>query len=479
MARSRRSLDTAPLMSATRSMPSRTRLTSCRTNPAIMSTTAGRWIGSSLPTAPKSIRPNDPSDRTKTLPGWGSAWKKPCFSTCWSADRSRLSARAPPIGGRGRQLVGVGRREALEALLDQHTPGAQLGVHLGDPDPGAVAVAEHDGHFGHGVGLAQVIELVPQALGELAEDLPRSHATPEGSTAFGQSGHVGERRQVPLDDPLDVGPLDLDDHGLTRMKPGPVGLADRGGRERLPVEVGEHGVDRVAELGLEHRLDVLGGLSGHAILQLGELAADLRWHQVDPRRRDLADLHVDPARLLEHLAEAHPYRLGRTLGLSAGCQQGPEAVLSGQADQLAVAPIDVDATADRRDRSGCDDQSGSLGGRKRPRAGQQVDRHGDGHGRRDRDRQRVHHQPIRPPVPVGQAQGQQPAEDPPDRPRNQRGRPAPAHPEQPEGERRRNQRHRGRKHDPHHDLNEARSDHHRREPYGPERRHTLGPRHVA
>ena len=93
-ARSRRSCDTASLRSATRSMPSRKRLTSRRISAARMSTTAACWIGSSRPTAPKSMSPSVPSSNAKMLPGCGSAWKKPIRSTWSSVERSSCSASA-------------------------------------------------------------------------------------------------------------------------------------------------------------------------------------------------------------------------------------------------------------------------------------------------------------------------------------------------------------------------------------------------
>ena len=65
-----------------------------RTSAAIRSTMAFCWIGSSRPTAPKSINPSVPPSSTNTLPGWGSAWKNPTVRTCSSIDRSRSSASA-------------------------------------------------------------------------------------------------------------------------------------------------------------------------------------------------------------------------------------------------------------------------------------------------------------------------------------------------------------------------------------------------
>ena len=61
-----------------------------------MSITADCWIGSSRPTAPKSMRPRPPSRKAKMLPGCGSAWKSP-IRRIWSS-----VVRSSSLGERGR-----------------------------------------------------------------------------------------------------------------------------------------------------------------------------------------------------------------------------------------------------------------------------------------------------------------------------------------------------------------------------------------
>ena len=78
--------------SATRSTPSRSRLTSRRARATMMSTIAACSIGSRRPTAPKSMSPSSPPARTNTLPGCGSAWNTP-IRMIWSrVARSSSSA---------------------------------------------------------------------------------------------------------------------------------------------------------------------------------------------------------------------------------------------------------------------------------------------------------------------------------------------------------------------------------------------------
>ena len=54
---------------------------------------------------------------------------------------------------------------------------------------------------------------------------------------------------------------------------GDVGLADRGRRQRRPVELGEDLVDVGTELGLQHSGDVIGGHRLDPVLQRGQVGA--------------------------------------------------------------------------------------------------------------------------------------------------------------------------------------------------------------
>ena len=156
-------------ISATRSIPSRRRLTSRRTIAARMSTTADCWMGSSRPTAPKSIRPRLPSRKAKMLPGCGSAWKSPIRSTCSSVERSSSSAsplRSMPAASSSADL---GDGVPVEALLHEEATRAVLGVDARHAH-GRVGT-EQQRHLEHDVGLVAEVELGPQADRELREQL--------------------------------------------------------------------------------------------------------------------------------------------------------------------------------------------------------------------------------------------------------------------------------------------------------------------
>ena len=153
-------------------------------------------------------------------------------------------------------------------------------------------------------------------------------------------GHVSEQRQggeVALDDLLDARTLHLDDHRLARVQSGDVGLADRGRGERLPVELLEDVLDVVTQLGLEHRSDLLDRLRLDSVLEPGQLGADLGREQIDACRRDLTELHVDAAGLLEQVSQPGSGADRRPLLATARGDERTEARLPDEADELAVA----------------------------------------------------------------------------------------------------------------------------------------------
>jgi hypothetical protein len=272
-------------------------------------------------------------------------------------------------------------------------------------------------------------------------------------------GHQGERRQVPLHHLGDVGALDLDHDDLAGGQAGHVGLADGGGRQRRPVEVGEHLLHRPAQLGFDHLPDAVGGFGRHPVGQAGQLGADVRRQQVDPGGGDLAELDVDAARLLQHAAQPHAHRLGLPLGPAPGGRPRAEALGPQQAQQLSIAADHVDPPPHGPQRPGGDQQPrlGRLG--QRPGPGQQVEGDGDGHGRGHGDGQGLDDQALGAPVPVVEPQGQQAPHQPAGQPGGQCLRPAPAHAQQPQGQRGGGDGERRRHDDADGDLGEVGSEH--------------------
>ena len=115
--------------------------------------------------------------------------------------------------------------------------------------------AEQQRHLEHDVGLVPEVELGPEAGGELREHLARPETLSERGAPLRHVREQRERREIALDHVVDARPLDLHDDGLAGAQPRPVRLTDRRGGERFPVELGEHLVDRTAELGFERGPD--------------------------------------------------------------------------------------------------------------------------------------------------------------------------------------------------------------------------------
>ena len=113
-------------------------------------------------------------------------------------------------------------------------------------------------------------------------------------------------------------------------------------------------------------------------------------------------------------------------------RDGPEALLAGEAEELAVAEQHRDPRPRRAERAGRDDQAGPLAGGQRARPGQQVEGHGDRHRGGDADGQRVEREPVGAPVPVGEARARAEADGPAEEPGEQRTAPPAADAEEPQ-----------------------------------------------
>ena len=141
--------------------------------------------------------------------------------------------------------------------------------------------------------LELVVELLVDAVADLLADRLRVH--PRGDPLDEpqdqpQVLHVGADRGG------DARVLDLDRHAAAVVERRAVDLADRGGGDRLLVEVVEHVLERLVELLLDHLAHVLevdrrGGVSERRELAL-ELLPVLLGHYPDVQERHhLPDLH--------------------------------------------------------------------------------------------------------------------------------------------------------------------------------------------
>ena len=157
-----------------------------------------------------------------------------------------------------------------------------------------------------GLRLELVVELLGEALADLLRHRLRVHARGHHLRDTQDQAQV---LKVGAHGARDARVLDLDRHAPAVVQPRPVHLADRGGRERLRLELGEHVLERLAQVGLEHLAHLLERHARRGVAQLGELLlqapVDLgRQRARVDERRHLADLHRGALHLPEHVEDA-------------------------------------------------------------------------------------------------------------------------------------------------------------------------------
>ena len=171
---------------------------------------------------------------TTTLPGWGSAWKKPSTMTICTAPRTRFrasSCRSSPAASMSR--VSVDLTPSMNSSVSTR-PEESSGVHRRNVD--SVDLREHALEPARVVGLDRVVELAQQGAPELAHD---SGEVGVGGPIDPALQHRGAARQD-----LDVGPqlvvdvraLHLHRDATTVVRRRLVHLCERRGRERRRAE---------------------------------------------------------------------------------------------------------------------------------------------------------------------------------------------------------------------------------------------------
>jgi hypothetical protein len=154
--------------------------------------------------------------------------------------------------------------------------------------------------------------------GQLADP---DRARPAGASLQG-AGQAGHDVQVALDHRPDGGPLDLDRDLCPGPQPGRVHLSDRGGGQGLPVEVGQHLVDRPAQVGRQHLLDLVPGGRGDVVLESPQFLDDLGREQVRAGGQRLTELDEGAPGLLQCQPDERASR-ARPAGESSSARRRP------------------------------------------------------------------------------------------------------------------------------------------------------------
>ena len=366
----------------------------------MMSTTAACWIGSRRPTAPKSISPSVPSASTNTLPGCGSAWKKPSAAP----DRASTAAagRRAPLGRRPSRRALPSRPRCSPRSAPARAPAACTSCSYTTGMRTPAALSRRAAISAIASASTAEVELGAQALGELLEHLARPDAAAERRAPLGEVGEqpsAARSRSIVSSMP---GRCTLTTTASPVMQPRPMGLADRRRGERLPVELGEDRRSRSAPSSASSTAAIRPAARAAACFcSWASSSQTSARQQVDSRCRDLTELDVDAAGLLEHAPQPHARRCRPALGAVGVRRERPEAFPPGEPDQLAVAPEHGDAPADGAQRARRDHEPGPLADGQRARPGEQVERDRGGHRRRDADREDVQRRGRRRPSPSG------------------------------------------------------------------------------
>ncbi len=232
---------------------------------------------------------------TNRLPGWGSAWTK-----LWTKDLLKVGAEQP-LGHLGAVDAGcldrfvVADLDGGDVLHGQHPAGGRLPVDAGDADAwiGGKVLGKMLGV----VPLGHEIQFVARGPAELVVQQVEVHPAAHRPVAFQPAGRGADGAQVGLDEGVDAGPLDLDHDRIAVRQPGAVDLGQRGGRFRLGGEPAKDLIDRPAEFGLDHGLDVGQGLGRDLVLQPGQLGGDHGRQKVYPRAEELAQFDQHAAQV--------------------------------------------------------------------------------------------------------------------------------------------------------------------------------------
>ena len=419
--------------SAMRSTPSRSRLTSRRASATMMSTMADCWIGSRRPTAPKSMRPRVPSVEGEHVARMRIGVEQ--------TDPHHLIERRLGAAGRpgrrdrdhARRAHGVGHGHAVEAFLDQHPLARQMrGRPWGREPMSARAGRPPSRPWRRPRGGSRARPEDPRRI---------APASPPSAHPDRRSSAVGRGRPT-APAPPGRGPSSPRWRAAapSRRPPRPCGAAPRRSGRSTPRRAAPNRTRRTPRRRPRPaRPRAPGGCvrrrGRHAVLQLGQLVADLTRDEIDARGGDLAELDVDATGVLEDAPQADAHRVGGPLDRSAALMKGPNP-RAAQPHQLSIPPQHGDAAPQGAQRPGRHDQPGPLTEGQGARAGQQVEHDGCRHRRRDANGQQVDEQLVGAPLPVVHPEGDDDGGAPADHSREQRRAPASATAQEPQRQQR-------------------------------------------
>ena len=153
------------------------------------------------------------------------------------------------------------------------------------------------------VPLLAEVELLAEAVLQLAHHLQEAVAPAERGVLRGEARQLAQHLDVDLDPPAHLRPLDLHRHLAAVGQGRAVDLGHRRGRQRRAVERGEQLAERRAQLALDYLDDLLARHRSDRVLQAGERLDVGGGQEVGAGAEELAELDEDRPQLLQRAGQ--------------------------------------------------------------------------------------------------------------------------------------------------------------------------------
>ena len=204
----------------------------------------------------------------------------------------------------GEQGLPVVHGDTAQPAEGEHPLGGPLPIHRRHAVGGVVG--EVGGELRSGRGLHAQVHLDAHGLGEDVDRPDQPEAAKLGLGPLHEAHHRVEQLQVAGEGALDAGAQYLDRDLLALVGDREVDLRDRGGRDRLILEVLKHLGHGPVQLGLDRGARLRAREGRQAILQVGKVGRQPFAHEVGAGREELTQLDEAGAQLDERAGQLLP-----------------------------------------------------------------------------------------------------------------------------------------------------------------------------
>ena len=206
------------------------------------------------------------------------------------------------VDTRSPQSVEIGDFDVSDVLLREYAPRGAFPHHLGHAHAWVVGKVRSEALSVR--ALIEVVDFFEAGCGEFLHEAWHVGAPVDETNPTEPTGHSAECAQVDVDNCVDTGALNLDDHVcesgeflVSGRKDCPVNLAQRGSSERLWVDPTECHVEWHAKLALGQCPNRVEGNRGHLVLQADEFVGDDWRKDIQSGRHELSELDHEPTQV--------------------------------------------------------------------------------------------------------------------------------------------------------------------------------------